>query len=464
MAGIAANLGLHGKRFVQRLDPAGRSNLTLIEFLSGVGRQKPLEEKMKMFRSAGATSPTLVSANITRRRLVQAGSALGAAALASPPILSYAQGETPIKIGMHDPFTGTYAAEGESEKRGAMMALAEVNAKGGMLGRKVELVIGRRRRQCRSRRAEGAQADRAGQGQPADGRGVVGDRLSVNQVAHEKGMVYMVTGGHTDPVTGTQCHWTTFRICTTTYMLAAGLAGTLYKKFGGKWYFITPDYAFGHTLQESYAKLLKEMGGTVLGNSLSPLGTTDFSSYLIKAQQSKPDVLIVLCDGQDLVNCMKQAAQFGLMKKFPIGGGLTELEVLRALPKDAKQGWWTLEWWWDQPNTPHVKEWVAAYQEGLHRRHLSERTHLVRLCRPALAGLRRHQGEVDSRRSRSPKALEGLELPPEVKLQPNKVYFRARRSPTHVERVPRRDHPGRHLSRSCSRSRTLSRATRSRCR
>ena len=81
--------------------------------------------------------------------------------------------------------------------------------------------------------------------------------LSVNQVAHDKGMVYMVTGGHTDPVTGTQCHWTTFRICTTTYMLAAGLAGTLFKKFGGKWYFITPDYAFGHTLQESYAKLLK---------------------------------------------------------------------------------------------------------------------------------------------------------------------------------------------------------------
>ena len=45
----------------------------------------------------------------------------------------------------------------------------------------------------------------------------------------------MVTGGHTDPITGSQCHWTTFRICTTTYMLAAGLADTLHKKFGGKW-------------------------------------------------------------------------------------------------------------------------------------------------------------------------------------------------------------------------------------
>ena len=156
--------------------------------------------------------------------------------------------------------------------------------------------------------------------------------LSVNQVAHDKGVVYMVTGGHTDPVTGSQCHWTTFRICTTTYMLAAGLASTLYKKFGGKWYFITPDYAFGHTLQEAYAKILKGLGGTVLGNSLSPLGTTDFSSYLIKAQSTNPNVLILLVDGQDLVNCVKQAVQFGLQKKFPMGGGLSELEVLAALP------------------------------------------------------------------------------------------------------------------------------------
>jgi branched-chain amino acid transport system substrate-binding protein len=207
-------------------------------------------------------------------------------------------------------------------------------------------------------------------------------------------------------------------------MLAAGLASTLYKKFGGKWYFITPDYAYGHSLQESYAKLLKGMGGTVLGNSLSPLGTTDFSSYLIKAQQSKPDVLIVLVDGQDLVNCMKQAAQFGLMKKFPIGGGLSELEVLRALPKEAKQGWWTLEWYWDQPNTPHVKEWVAAYRKAY-----TDGTYPSARTWFGYAGL--HSLALGANKAKSTeavkvaKALEGLELPPEIKLQPNKVYFRA---------------------------------------
>ena len=361
---------------------------------------------------------------MTRRSIVKAGVALAGSTVFSPPTLSFAQGESSIKIGMHDPFTGTYAAEGESEKRGALMALAEVNAKGGINGRKVELVF---------------EDDAANAGLAAQkalklieqdkvnllmGAVSSATALSVNQVAHKKGMLYMVTGGHTDPVTGTQCHWTTFRICTTTYMLAAGLAATLYKKFGGKWYFITPDYAYGHSLQESYAKLLKGMGGTVLGNSLSPLGTTDFSSYLIKAQQSKPDVLIVLVDGQDLVNCMKQAAQFGLMKKFPIGGGLSELEVLRALPKEAKQGWWTLEWYWDQPNTPHVKEWVAAYRKAY-----TDGTYPSARTWFGYAGL--HSLALGANKAKSTeaakvaKALEGLELPPEIKLQPNKVYFRA---------------------------------------
>jgi len=366
----------------------------------------------------------ILSTPLNRRTIIKSGAAaLGASQIFSPAILNYALGDTPVKIGMHDPFTGTYAAEGDSEKRGALMALAEVNAKGGILGRKVELIT----------EDEGANAGIAAQKahklieqDKVDllmGAVSSATALSVTQVAHDKGMIYMVTGGHTDPVTGTGCHWTTFRICTTTYMLAAGLASTLYKKFGGKWYFITPDYAFGHTLQGSYAKLLTAMGGKVLGNSLSPLGTTDFSSYLIKAQQSKPDVLVLLVDGQDLVNCMKQAAQFGLTKKFPIGGGLSELEVLRALPKEAKLGWWTLEWYWNQPNTPHVKEWVAAYQKAN-----SDGTWPSARTWFGYAGL--HSLAMGANQAKSlesvkvARALEGLELPPEVKLQPNKVYFR----------------------------------------
>jgi branched-chain amino acid transport system substrate-binding protein len=361
---------------------------------------------------------------VTRREVLKVGLGAGALALGTPAILSYGRGEQPIKIGDIDPLTGTYAAEGESQTRGAKMALAEVNAKGGVLGRELELVIEDNAANV------GLSAQKAhkliDQDKVAFLMGTVSSAaaLSVSQVAHQEGMIYMVTGGHTDPITGSQCHWSTFRICTTTYMLAAGLAGTLYKKFGGKWYFLTPDYAFGHTLQASYQTLLKKLGGTDLGSSLAPLGTTDFSSYLIKAASTKPDVLINLTDGQDRLNSLKQAAEFGLFKKFAIGGGLSELEVLRALPPEAQTGWATLEWWWDQPNTPHVKEWVASYRKAYSDgSYPSARTWFGYAGLHSLALGIAHAKSLEQKKVA--RALEGIELPPEVKLQPNRVYFRA---------------------------------------
>src|SRR5208282_1045179 len=361
---------------------------------------------------------------VTRREVLKAGLGAGVLALGPAAILTYGRGEQPIKIGDIDPLTGNYAAEGESQIRGAKLAVAEWNAKGGVLGRELELVIE-------------DNASNAGQSALKASKLIDQDKvamiigtvssaaaLSVSQVAHQAGMIYMVTGGHTDPLTGTQCHWSTFRICTTTYMLAAGLAGTLSKNFGGKWYFLTPDYAFGHTLQSSYEAILKKLGGTNLGFSLSPLGTNDFSSYLIKAASTNPDVLINLTDGQDRINSLKQAAQFGLFKQFAIGGGLSELEVLRALPPEARVGWATLEWWWDQPNVPHVKEWVASYRKANpDGSYPSARTWF------GYAGL--HAVALGAARAKSlepvkvARALEGMELPPEVKLQPHRVYFRA---------------------------------------
>src|SRR3546814_17359022 len=90
--------------------------------------------------------------------------------------------------------------------------------------------------------------------------------------------------------------------------------------YGKKMYFITSDYAFGHTLQDGYDANLKQYGGTKLGEDLTPLGTTDFSSYLIKAQSTNPDVIVFLMNGEDLLNALKQAVQFGLDKSIHLAG------------------------------------------------------------------------------------------------------------------------------------------------
>jgi len=360
--------------------------------------------------------------NVDRRTILKAGAAVAASALAMPPLLSFGRGERTVKIGMIDPVTSVYAAEGSSEINGAKMALDEVNGKGGVIGRPLELIV------------EDAAAN-AGIAQQKAYKLVDRDEvdmlmgavssavaLSINQAAHDRGKVYMVTGGHTDPVTGSECHWNTFRICTTTWMLANGLASTLLKKFGKRWYFITPDYAYGHSIQASYAKILGKAGGTVLGNSLTPLGATDFSSYLIAAQAAKPDVLMVLVGGGDQLTLMKQAAQFGLPQRLTMGGGLSELEVLSALPSEARRGWWELEWWWDQPKQPHVSEFVAAYRKRYDKTP-SARSWFGYAGVHSLAMGANHAKSVEG--VKVARALEGMELPPEVALQPNKIYFRA---------------------------------------
>ena len=90
-----------------------------------------------------------------------------------------------------------------------------------------------------------------------------------------------------------------------------------------------------------------------------PLQSTDFSSYLIKAQSTNPDALILLLAGDDMINCLKQAVQFGLNKKIHIAGAQQELEVNLGLPPEALFGDWVFEWYWKQPGVPHVAEFVA---------------------------------------------------------------------------------------------------------
>src|SRR6185312_3479231 len=107
---------------------------------------------------------------------------------------------------------------------------------------------------------------------------------------------------------------------------------------------------------------LKAAGGEYAGD-LVPLGSADYSAYLIKAKAYAPKVLINVMGGQDQVNSLKQFVQFGLEKEMAVGGALFELESLRAVPDAARIGWWVMEWWWDQPKVPQVKEFNAAMRK-----------------------------------------------------------------------------------------------------
>ena len=138
-------------------------------------------------------------------------------------------------------------------------------------------------------------------------------------VANEKGVFMIVPGGHTDAVTGTTCHWNVFRICNPTQTEANAVAGTLIKAYGKKWYYITPDYAFGHTLEAGMIKAAATLGGTDRRRSYAAWHHR-LLLLLDQGSGAKPDVIIFLVQGDDQVNALKQAVQFGLDKRIHLAG------------------------------------------------------------------------------------------------------------------------------------------------
>ena len=190
-----------------------------------------------------------------------------------------------------------------------------------------------------------------------------GIAYAMSQVTSELKVFHIVPGGHTDPITGTDCKWNVFRICNTTSMDAAAVTGDLVKRFGKKFFFITPDYAYGHTLQDSFIKNLKALGGEYQAEML-PINTSEFSATLIKAKAYKPNVLLNNMGGLAQINCMKQFTQFGMQKEMALGGALFELETVKAVPTDAQAGSWDMEWWWNQPNVPEVAAFVADFRKA----------------------------------------------------------------------------------------------------
>ncbi len=372
---------------------------------------------------SNSMSPLRFGPRIGRRTLLKAGLAAGAMQVASPFIVK-ALGEEPIKIGLDDPFTGTYAELGKHEQIGCQFAVDEINKKGGILGRQVTLI------------SEDSTSADTGVAVQKGHKLIDRDKvnfllgnvnsamaLALGDLSSKAGVLHIVTGGHTDAVTGKDCHWNVFRVCNTTRMETNSVSKILFDKFGKKWYFITPDYAFGHTLQQGFEASLKKFGGTEVGASLTPLGTTDFSSYLIKAQAANPDVILFLTAGQDAVNSLKQAVQFGLDKKFHIAGAQQELEVLEGLPPEARIGTWVFEWYWLQPNVPHVADFVAAIRKVNDGKVPTARHWFGYASTWTCALIADELKTLDA--MKLAKGLENFTLPPEIALMPDKVYYRA---------------------------------------
>jgi branched-chain amino acid transport system substrate-binding protein len=377
---------------------------------------QPYAEKPKYIGNDKMTLP--LQPTLRRRALLK--SSLALTALGAPPIIS-ARGEVSIKIGMVDPLTGILSALAASEVEGAKYAVERLNKKNGILGRQVELLVE-------------DSANDVGTGVQKTRKLIERDKVDVifgdvnsgiayamSQVTSELKVFHIVPGGHTDPITGADCKWNVFRICNTTSMDAAAITGELVRRFGKKFFFITPDYAYGQTLQNNFIRNLKALGGEYQAELL-PINTAEFSATLIKAKAYKPNVLLNNMGGLAQINCMKQFTQFGMQKEMALGGALFELETVKAVPADAQTGSWAMEWWWNQPNVPEVGAFVADFRKA------TGKTPTARHWFGLVAVESVRLGAEKAKTLEGPKlslAMEGMELPPDVALQAGKAFYRA---------------------------------------
>jgi branched-chain amino acid transport system substrate-binding protein len=356
-----------------------------------------------------------------RRTVLKATAAAGLVQITAPFIIQ-ARGEAPLRIGMVDPLTGVYAAPAQNEVTGAKLAVEQMNAKGGILGRPVELLVEDSANDVGTGVQKARKLIERDQVTFLIGDVNSGIAQAIAQVTNEKKVLHIVSGGHTDTITGKDCKWNVYRVCNTTRMEANSVSDLLFNKYGKKWHFVTPDYAFGHTLQGALDVNLKRLGGTVTGNELTPLGTTDYSAYLIKARAANPDVLLLLVQGSDMINCLKQIVQFGIDKQIHVAGTQQELESLEGLPPEARIGIWMFEWYWKQAGVPNVAEFVAEIRKRNGGKVPTARHWFGYTSAMTFALVANREKTVDS--LQLARALGDFELPPEVKLQPNKCYYR----------------------------------------
>ncbi|HEY1384375.1 MAG TPA: ABC transporter substrate-binding protein, partial [Dongiaceae bacterium] len=185
--------------------------------------------------------------------------------------------------------------------------------------------------------------------------------LAVQGISKEKKKIDIVTGAATTDLTGKACSPYGFHWAYDTHALAVGTGGALVKQGGDSWFFLTADYAFGYSLEEQTSNFVKAQGGKVLGSVRHPLGTTDYSSFLLQAQSSGAKVIGLANAGLDTSNAIKQAAEFGI-----VAGGqrlaalLFTLSEVHGLGLQAAQGLSLTEgFYWDRND--ESRAWAKKY-------------------------------------------------------------------------------------------------------
>ena len=167
--------------------------------------------------------------------------------------------------------------------------------------------------------------------------------LAVQKIAKEKNRIALISGAASTRITNEDCNDVTVHWTYDTYSVANGTAKAVTKAGGKKWFFLTADYAFGHSLEKDASEVVKANGGEVLGAVRHPFPGSDFSSFLLKAQSSGAQIIGLANAGADTINAIKQAAEFGVTPKQQLAGLLMFISDVHSLGMKTTQGMYLTE-------------------------------------------------------------------------------------------------------------------------
>lgn len=270
--------------------------------------------------------------------------------------------DKPILIGMTSDASGQYANSGASDRRGMMMAIDEFNKKGGVLGRKIEYI----HIDTETNPATGSRvAERMITRHEVSfliGAVSSGVANAISMVAQRYGVIYLNSNSSSPTESGKNCHRVKFVWDGNGTNFAKASVQNAIKTIGKNWLLLTNDYVWGHSTSEVTRKLVNKYGGTIVDELLVPQGTRDFSSYLLKIQQLKPDVVAAAVGGDDVKAMRQQVAQMRMGRKPAWITNQQDWPAVYGLPIDNLFGVFGTTWYY-KLDLPGVKEFVQRYRQ-----------------------------------------------------------------------------------------------------
>jgi branched-chain amino acid transport system substrate-binding protein len=327
------------------------------------------------------------SNKISRRTVLKAGAAMGAL-----PLIKVSRGFTQetignfpagvsgpsVFVGLTIPLTGPYSAEGNDMQRGYQLGIDHLNRGGGLVNQIPTLsgkgVLGKR--------IEYKVADTQTQPDPAvqaatnfitnnkaimiSGSVSSAEAIAIEKVAQRFRVLNMVGSSGANETTGKDCQRYAFRSQPSAYMAAKALAPVLAKMLGKnrKAVYLVPDYAYGHSVHQSTSQFTKDIGWTDVGAQICPVGTADYSSYLLNIANSGADVFVNAAFGADSVASTKQAKQFGVLDKMKLVVPNLSAFQGKEVGAEIMQGvYGTMDFWWTLAETNQAaKLFVESFE------------------------------------------------------------------------------------------------------